>query len=96
MREPTTDDCLSFSYTSGTTGDPKGVKLSHKMLTQMATAVNTRCSKDPITEADSYISYLPGAHVFEQAMMTNSALVGLKIGFFGGDVLKLTADMAVL
>jgi len=29
-------------------------------------------------------------------MMTTSALVGMKIGFFGGDVLKLTADMGVL
>ena len=26
------DDVYMFSYTSGTTGDPKGVKLSHKMI----------------------------------------------------------------
>lgn len=30
--EPTRDDCPMFSYTSGTTGDPKGVKLTHGML----------------------------------------------------------------
>lgn len=30
--ECSTDDTCMFSYTSGTTGDPKGVKLSHKML----------------------------------------------------------------
>lgn len=32
MREPTSDTCSAFSYTSGTTGDPKGVKLTHGML----------------------------------------------------------------
>lgn len=32
FREPTPDTCSAFSYTSGTTGDPKGVKLTHSML----------------------------------------------------------------
>jgi|TARA_B110000285_G_C15101042_1_gene605026 long-subunit acyl-CoA synthetase (AMP-forming) len=31
-KEPTSDTCSAFSYTSGTTGDPKGVKLTHGML----------------------------------------------------------------
>lgn len=34
LNEPTMDDCYMFSYTSGTTGDPKGVKLTHKMIMQ--------------------------------------------------------------
>lgn len=36
------EDFCTFSYTSGTTGDPKGVKLSHKMLVNMISSVNTR------------------------------------------------------
>ena len=36
------DDTCMFSYTSGTTGDPKGVKLTHKMLVQCAASVNGR------------------------------------------------------
>ena len=31
-RIPMPDDVYMFSYTSGTTGDPKGVKLTHKMM----------------------------------------------------------------
>ena len=30
--EASPDDVVALSYTSGTTGDPKGVKLTHKML----------------------------------------------------------------
>lgn len=40
--EVTCDDTCMFSYTSGTTGDPKGVKLTHKMLVQCAAVVNCR------------------------------------------------------
>lgn len=29
---PATDDVFMLSYTSGTTGDPKGVKLTHKQM----------------------------------------------------------------
>lgn len=30
--EPKADDVYMLSYTSGTTGQPKGVKLTHKMI----------------------------------------------------------------
>ena len=40
--EPKPETCAAFSYTSGTTGDPKGVKLTHQMLLQTCLAVKTR------------------------------------------------------
>ena len=40
--EPTAESASAFSYTSGTTGDPKGVKLTHKMLVQSQYAVWVR------------------------------------------------------
>jgi long-chain acyl-CoA synthetase len=62
------DDIYMFSYTSGTTGDPKGVKLSHKMVIQCAEATNVKMGKTKLTKADCYPSYLPAAHSFEQAL----------------------------
>lgn len=58
------DDVFMFSYTSGTTGDPKGVKLTHKMVLQCGAAVINHLS-NPFTDDDTIISYLPAAHSFE-------------------------------
>lgn len=63
------EDIYMLSYTSGTTGDPKGVKLSHKMVLQCGQATNQKLPADKrLTENDVYISYLPAAHSFEQAL----------------------------
>ena len=95
-REPSPDDTFMFSYTSGTTGDPKGVKLTHKMILGMGFAVNARLGDEAFGETDSYISYLPGAHSFEQGLFGMSVTYGFKTGFFSGNVLKLTEDIALL
>ena len=95
---PSPDDVYMFSYTSGTTGNPKGVQLTHKMILGCAYAVSTRvsCGGNPLNSSDSYVSYLPAAHSFEQAVFGLALSVGMKCGFFGGDVLKLIDDCAVL
>ena len=57
-----------FSYTSGTTGDPKGVKLTHKNILGCGYATYNHCKEvegGPLNENDRYISYLPAAHSFE-------------------------------
>lgn len=101
-REPVSDTCSAFSYTSGTTGDPKGVKLTHGMLLQSAYAVMVRAEQKkrgpptPITEEDSYISYLPAAHSFEQAIMAMQFITGLQGGFYGGETANLVDDIGVL
>ena len=81
-----------LSYTSGTTGDPKGVKLSHKMIMTCAAAMQIRNSKDPLNAADTYISYLPAAHSFEQCLFATSIIYGVRCGFFSGDVLKMISQ----
>ena len=60
--EPNKDDIYMLSYTSGTTGDPKGVKLSHDNI-----LANVRCSlpRMLMNPGDVLISYLPYTHSFE-------------------------------
>ena len=62
---PLTEDVIMFSYTSGTTGVPKGVKLTQKMVVQCTGACVDRLTSPPISHNDCYISYLPAAHSFE-------------------------------
>lgn len=75
-----------LSYTSGTTGNPKGVKLTHKMLLGAAYGVYNRAG-GKIGFDDSYLSYLPAAHVFEQAAFSISLVYGMKVGFYSGNVM---------
>jgi long-chain acyl-CoA synthetase len=61
---PCKDDIYMLSYTSGTTGDPKGVKLSHKMVIGCSYNCQTRIVGKMSTD-DCYLSYLPASHSFE-------------------------------
>jgi len=56
-------DLCTIVYTSGTTGDPKGVELAHRNLVDMS---NAAVKVHPITDTDSALSFLPYAHVFER------------------------------
>ena len=52
---PDKDDYMCFCYTSGTTGDPKGVKMTHHMV---MTCVNSPKPFHGLYGAgDSYLSY---------------------------------------
>lgn len=94
FEEPTSDSIAMFCYTSGTTGDPKAAQLTHGNFLSTATAA-IHCGFD-VNHEDCYISYLPLAHSFEKVLFTMSLVVGVKIGFYAGNVLKLTDDCQVL
>jgi long-chain acyl-CoA synthetase len=59
---PEEDDMAALLYTSGTTGNSKGVMLSHKNL---ATNALSTYSKIEITSEDVFLSILPLAHTLE-------------------------------
>jgi long-chain acyl-CoA synthetase len=62
------------------------------MLTQTAYSVNMKLGAVPLGEGDTYISYLPAAHSFEQAVFACTLIYGMKCGFYGGDPLKMIAE----
>jgi len=72
----------SIMYTSGTTDDPKGVKLTHRNVMAMMASVDQRVERDVATSKDAYLSYLPLAHIFERAIMQCAFSRGTRIGFY--------------
>lgn len=49
-----------------------------------------------VSADDTYLSYLPLAHVFDRLGVYTALSVGAAVGFFAGDVVKLADDMMVL
>ena len=63
IAKATGDDLATLVYTSGTTGNPKGVMLRHKNLLDSAMHL---AKLDNITERDETLAYLPIAWVGDQ------------------------------
>ena len=68
------DQLCTIVYTSGTTGDPKGVELRHRNLVDIS---NAAVQVHPITDTDQSLSWLPYAHVFGRI---NEIFVGIVFG----------------
>jgi len=58
---PAPDDVAGLAYTSGTTGRPKGVMLTHR---NVASNVAATIAAFPIGADDRTVSFLPWAHVY--------------------------------
>jgi long-chain acyl-CoA synthetase len=57
------DDLAAIVYTSGTTGRPKGVMLSHGNIVENVKAIHRRIAASP---NDIFLSFLPLSHTFER------------------------------
>ncbi len=70
------DDLCNILYTSGTTGDSKGVMLTYGQY-HAALEVNARFI--PVSEADRVMDFLPMTHIFERAWLFLSIGAGAEI-----------------
>lgn len=88
---PEPDSIAVIMYTSGTTGDPKGVCLSHRGIT-----IGASYGGGIDLQQETYLSYLPLAHIFETMLEQGILCRGGRIGYFSGNLKLLLEDVAAL
>lgn len=74
MSAPSLDDMCAIMYTSGSTGNPKGVMLS---VRNFSANVNFLARTLPMRRGENHLSVLPYAHIFG---LTVDAITSLSIG----------------
>jgi long-chain acyl-CoA synthetase len=92
---PGPDSISTINYTSGTTGNPKGAKVSHNSIivnTDVIEMLGLYLKED----YDIYLSFLPLAHIMETLIMAVLVSRGIPIGFYNGNAKYLTDDAQIL
>lgn len=84
---PTRDDVACIMYTSGSTGAPKGVILTHGNLVASIAAVELHAG-DLLSPTDTFLAYLPLAHILEFIVECTMTYMGITMGY--GKVKTLT------
>ncbi|BBN15845.1 long-chain acyl-CoA synthetase [Marchantia polymorpha subsp. ruderalis] len=95
---PKGEDICTIMYTSGTTGEPKGVLIKHESIVDLNTATEHFLNKlgEKLDENDIFFSFLPLAHIMDRCLEEYFVYIGASIGFWRGDVKLLTEDIAAL
>ena len=96
---PNTDDISTIMYTSGTTGNPKGVMISQRNLMSFlhsALQIDQSEKYNINKKEERHLSYLPLAHVYERVVNLCSLIRGVPVGFWSGNVESLIGDMQIL
>ncbi|ORY03195.1 acetyl-CoA synthetase-like protein [Basidiobolus meristosporus CBS 931.73] len=78
---PKPEDLACIMYTSGSTGNPKGVMLSHANIVAALAGVDKFINKFLEPESDLLITYLPLAHILEFLVENYAMFLGLPMGY---------------
>ncbi|KAI3682793.1 hypothetical protein L1987_83042 [Smallanthus sonchifolius] len=91
-------DICTIMYTSGTTGDPKGVLISNNSIVTLIAGVRRLLgsANESLDTHDVYLSFLPLAHIFDRVIEECFINHGASIGFWRGDVKLLIEDIGEL
>jgi long-chain acyl-CoA synthetase len=87
------DTLATITYTSGTTGRPKGVMLTHRNIIVAASATLKR---NPGYLEDVFLSFLPMAHIFERTTEYYLAMMSGGQIAFARSVADLPEDFATI
>ena len=90
---PSPSDIVTINYTSGTTGPPKGVVLTHENSVAATTGGLVGIQQTP---SDTMMSYLPLAHIYARLSEHGAFWSGARIGYFHGNILELVDDLKLL
>ncbi|KAL3827751.1 hypothetical protein ACJIZ3_016553 [Penstemon smallii] len=95
---PQPSNICTIMYTSGTSGDPKGVILTHENISTNIRGIDIFMEQfeDKMTTDDVYISFLPLAHILDRMIEEYFIHKGASIGYYHGQINEIRDDLMEL